>query len=174
MKYAIFSDSHDHYYNVTKALELVKEREITKGVHLGDFCAPPVFDILSSEKSINWTCVWGNVDGARAQIILRFREATNLDFSADSFRELELESGKKVFLTHFPLLAQNAAKSGDYQAVFFGDNHQKSVETLPNGTLLANPGELSGTRTGQPTFAVWDSETNELEFVALTDFKVAK
>lgn len=174
MKYAIFSDSHDHYYNVTKAVELVKKRGITRGVHLGDFCAPPVFDILGSEKSISWTCIWGNVDGARAQIILRFREATNLDFSADSFRELELESGKKVFLTHFPLLAQNAAKSGDYQAVFFGDNHQKSVEALPNGTLLANPGELSGTRTGQPTFAVWDSETNEFEFITLTDFKVAK
>ncbi|MEK7610207.1 MAG: metallophosphoesterase family protein [Patescibacteria group bacterium] len=174
MKYAIFSDSHDHYYNVTKALELVRDQKITRGIHLGDFCAPPVFDILAAEKSIHWTLVWGNVDGARAQTILRFREATNLDFTHDSFRELELENKKKIFLTHFPLLAQNAAKSGDYQAVFFGDNHLKSVETLANGTLLANPGELSGTRTGQPTFGIWDSESNEFEIVPLTDFKVAK
>src|SRR3989344_9284200 len=133
MKYAIFSDSHDNYYNITKAIELVKERGITKGVHLGDFCAPPVFELLAQEKGIQWTCVWGNVDGASALTLLRYKDAANLDFCPESFRELELENGKKVFLTHFPLLAQNAAKSGDYQAAFFGDNHLKSSEMLPNG-----------------------------------------
>lgn len=174
MKYAIFADSHDHYYNVSRAIELAKERGITQGIHLGDFCAPPMFDILAQEKSLHWTCVWGNVDGARAQTILRFAKETNLDIHWESFRELELENGKKIFLAHFPLLAQNAAKSGDYQAAFFGDNHLQSRETLPNGTLLANPGELSGTRTGQPTFGIWDSDTNTFEIIALTDFKVAK
>jgi putative phosphoesterase len=174
MKYAIFSDSHDNLYNVSKAIELIKSREITKGIHLGDFCAPPVFELLSNEKIIKWTCVWGNVDGARALTILRYAKAENLEFCPESFRELDVENGKKVFLTHFPLLAQNAAKSGDYLAAFYGDNHEKKSETLLNGSILANPGELSGTKTGQPSFGVWDSEANTFEIIDLTDFKVSK
>jgi putative phosphoesterase len=173
MKYAFFSDSHDNYYNVTKALEIVKSKNITQVIHLGDFCAPPMFDIFANSPEITWTCVWGNVDGARAQTILRFKDKTNIDFWHETFREVEFDS-KKVFLTHYPLLAENAAKSGKYTAAFFGDNHLKSIEKLPNGTLLANPGELSGTRTGQPTFGIWDSERNELELIELKDFKVGK
>lgn len=174
MKYAILSDSHDNYYNVSKAIELIKKEGITQAVHLGDFCAPPVFEILSQEKTIKWVCVWGNVDGARALTILRYAKAENLEFCPESFRELEIENGKKIFLTHFPLLAQNAAKSGDYIAAFYGDNHLKSSEVLSNGTLLANPGEVAGTRTGQPSFGIWDSETNKFEIIDLKDFKVSK
>lgn len=174
MKIAIFSDSHDNLYNTQKALEIIKEMGITQGFHLGDFCAPPLIDLLSSDSSIHWTTVWGNVDGARAQSVLRFKDRANLDLHHETFREVELIAGVKIFLTHYPLLAQNAAYSGKYRACFYGDDHTKFSEVLSNGTLLANPGELVGTKTGQASFGIWNTDDNTFEFVDLRDFKVAR
>lgn len=172
MKYGIVSDSHDNYYNLTKAVEEMRQRGITVGFHLGDICAPPMIDILA-KTSIHWYFIWGNCDGARSLMLLRNKNATNLDFAPESHRELELPEGK-IFLAHFPILAENAASSGKYKAAFYGDNHQKKVETLPNGTLLANPGEIAGTKTGQPSFGIWNPDDNSFEIVDLADFRVAK
>ncbi|MFA6446613.1 MAG: metallophosphoesterase family protein, partial [Candidatus Paceibacterota bacterium] len=109
----------------------------------------------------------------KALTILRNKDAKNVDFAPESHRELDLPEGK-VFLSHFPILAQNAAKSGEYKACFYGDDHMKYQTILSNGTLLANPGEIAGTRTGQPSFGIWDADSNTFEIIDLTDFKVAK
>lgn len=173
MKYAVLSDSHDNLYNLEQAMKLIKAQGITTCFHLGDFCAPPFVRAMLMYKEIKWICVWGNVDGAKAKMLLEHKNNPNFDISDEAFRELGLPEGK-IFLVHFPLLAQNAAKSGDYKAVFYGDNHKKEVEKLDNGTLLANPGEIAGTATGQPSFGIWDSQTNEMAIVELKDFKIAK
>ncbi len=173
MKYGIFSDSHDHPYNLSKAVEIIKERGITTCFHLGDFCAPIFIKGMVAYGGIKWICVWGNVDGAKAKAILDLKDNPNFDIVDESFREVEVPEGK-LFLVHFPELAKHAAMSGLYKAVFYGHNHQKKVEKLENGTLLANPGELAGFATGQPSFGIWDSEANEFEIVDLTDFRTTK
>ncbi|MEX2033388.1 MAG: YfcE family phosphodiesterase [Candidatus Colwellbacteria bacterium] len=173
MKYAVFSDSHDNFYNLEQAIKLVKERNITTVFHLGDFCAPGAVRTMTAHKDLKWICVWGNNEGAKAQIVLEQKNNPNFDVANESFRELEIE-GKKIFLVHFPELARHAALTGEYQAVFYGHDHQKKVEKLENGTLLANPGELAGFATGQPSFGIWDAKTNEFEIVDLTDFKTTK
>ena len=173
MKYGVFSDSHDNQYNFRKAIEIAKSRGVTKAFHLGDIVAPPTAGIMAENADIQWWVVWGNCDGAKVLTLLRNKDAKNLDFAPESHRELELPEGK-VFLAHFPILAQNAAKSGEYKACFYGDDHQKFQETLENNTLLANPGEIAGTRTGQPSFGIWDTDTNTFEIIDLPDFKVGK
>lgn len=173
MKYAIVSDSHDHFYNLEKFVEMVRAQGIATVFHLGDVCAPGMYRVMVAHADIHWVCVWGNVDADKAKILLEFRDAANLEFTEYNFREYDTPVGK-IFLTHFPLLGQIAAKSGDYKAVFYGDNHQKTVETLANGTILANPGELSGFATGQPSFAVWNTENNQAELIDLPDFKTTK
>ncbi len=172
MKYAVISDSHDHFYNLEQAVKIIKERGIKTCFHLGDFCAPTFIKAMAAHEGIRWLCVWGNVDGAKAKAILDLKDNPRFDVVDESFRDLELE-GKKIFLVHFPELARHAAKSGEYQAVFYGHNHQVKVEKLESGTLLANPGELSGMATGKPSFGVWDSGQNEMELVYLKDFKIS-
>ncbi len=172
MKYAVISDSHDHFYNLEQAVKIIKERGIKTCFHLGDFCAPGFVRAMTAHKEITWICVWGNVDGAKAKIVLEQRENKNFDIAEESFRELELPDGK-IFLVHFPVLAKHAALTSSYKAVFYGDNHKAKVEKLENGTLLANPGELSGMATGKPSFGIWDSEANEMELVYLEDFKTS-
>lgn len=173
MLYAVVSDTHDNYYNLEQAVKIIKSRDITTCFHLGDFCAPGFIRAMVSHQDLKWVCVWGNVDGAKAKIILDQKDNHNFDIVEESFREFDTPDGK-IFLVHFPLLAQHAAKTGEYKAVFYGDNHTKKVEALDNGTLLANPGELVGFKTGQPSFAIWDSATNTMEIVDLIDFRVTK
>lgn len=173
MKYGIISDSHDNFYNLEQALKIIKRKKIKTCFHLGDYCAPGFVKAMVAYKDIRWICVWGNVDGAKAKILLDQRKSPNFDISNEAFREFETPKGK-IFLTHFPLLAELAAKSGVYRAAFYGDNHAKKVEKLKNGTLLANPGELAGFASGQPSFGVWDSNTNEMKIIDLKDFRVTK
>ncbi len=173
MKYAVMSDTHDNLYNFEKAVEKIKAEHIETCFHLGDFCAPSMFRAMAAHKDLDWICVWGNVDGAKAKIILDFSTEGNINLTDESFREFDVPEGK-VFLAHFPLLSENAAKSGKYIAAFYGDNHTKKVEKIKDQVLLANPGELTGTATGQPSFGIWDSAKNDFEIIDLKDSIVAR
>ena len=73
------------------------------------------------------------------------------------------EDGKKIFLTHYPDMARSMAKSGDCDAVFYGHDHTTLFETLDNGCVLANPGEVAASTTNRCTFMVWDTETNDIQ-----------
>lgn len=173
MQFAVFSDSHDNFYNLEQAMSTVAERGITEGIHLGDFCAPGFVRAMTAYEQMRWTCVWGNVDGAKTKILLENKDNERFGIGEESFREFDTPDGK-IFLTHFPLLARNAAETGKYRAAFYGDNHTKHAEVLENKSLLANPGELAGFKTGQPSFGIWDSATNKFEHVDLDDFRVTK
>jgi hypothetical protein len=173
MKYGVISDSHDNFYNLEQAMKIIKRRGIKVFFHLGDYCAPGFVRAMMAHKGVKWICVWGNVDGAKAKILLEQCKNPNFDMAEEAFREFETPEGK-IFLSHFSLLAELAAESGRYKATFYGDNHTKRVEKLENGTLLANPGELSGFMTGQPSFGIWNAVTNKMEIIDLKDFRVTK
>lgn len=157
MKLAVFSDSHDNMENIKKAIELCKQAGITRGLHLGDFCAPPSLTLLA-ESGLTWQCVWGNVDGDRLLSYQRVAPLGTMDLVAEDFRELEID-GKKLFLTHYPQISRIAALSGLYDACFYGHNHEAKQEIIGK-TLLANPGEVAGFRFGKPSFGIYDTETN--------------
>jgi predicted phosphodiesterase len=78
---------------------------------------------------------------------------------------LEID-GRKIFLTHYPMLAKPMAKSGDFDAVFCGHNHTFHKEKV-NNCLLVNPGEISAHKSGKATFAIYDTTTNKAEIIEL-------
>jgi putative phosphoesterase len=169
MRYGVISDSHDHFYNLDRAIEVLIKESIEAAFHLGDFCQADVILTLG-KTDIQWYVVWGNVDGAKSKAFLK--KPPNVDLPAESFRELNLDEGD-VFLTHFPLLARHAAKSGEYRAVFYGHDHTAHSEMV-NDTLLANPGEIAGLKTSRPSLGIWDSEDNSFEVIELSDFKLSR
>lgn len=172
MKIAVISDTHDHFYNLNSALEIIKNKKIDICFHLGDFCAPGFVREMFKDNNIKWYCVWGNVDGAKAKILLEQKDNIKFDISEESFREILIEK-RKIFLTHFPLLAKHAAQSSEYDAVFYGDNHTQKIEKKGK-TLVVNPGELSGFKTNKPGFAIWDTDKNDIETISLVDYKISK
>ncbi len=165
MKYAFVSDSHDNHDNLKKALDKIKDLGIKKVFHLGDICAPTVyFDVLKNYTSeMDFVLVFGNNDGEKVMWTKISMEDPKIDMANGDFREYEVE-GEKIFLTHYPEIAEIAALSKKYKASFHGHTHLAYSKKL-NGVLLANPGEVVGTRTGNPSFGVWNSDTNEFEII---------
>ncbi len=159
MKIAIASDLHDHQEHLTWFLEECKKRNITQCYFLGDMIRPTLAKVLF--QSLKTHFIFGNNDGDHVRTM---RFATPETKIADyCFDELTVNE-KQVFLTHYPLLAENAARSGKYDAVFYGHDHTKHEERLDK-TLLVNPGELAGFVTGIISFYVWDTHNNVGEFI---------
>ena len=169
MQVAVFSDSHDNLDALRTAIGKCKDRGLTQAIHLGDYCAPFVMDVLG-ESSLQWVGVWGNNDGDRVRSLQTAgRYEGRIDIAADDFREHEV-GGRRIFLTHYPQIGRIAALSGQYEAVFHGHTHlaaQEIVEVQEKRVLLANPGEIYGKRFGKPSFGVYDSENHTFEHVWL-------
>ncbi|MEK6959962.1 MAG: metallophosphoesterase family protein, partial [Nanoarchaeota archaeon] len=72
----------------------------------------------------------------------------------------------KIFITHYPLLAKPMAKSGEYDAVFYGHDHVKNMDKIKD-CIIVNPGEISAHKTGIATFAMYDTKTNTAEIIEL-------
>ncbi len=163
MKIAVIADIHDNAHNLVQALELIYKSDAEKIIFLGDFVGAAIANLLvSSELPI--FAIWGNNDGDKA-LITKFSlgEKSNLEMGFDIFDTFEID-GKKLFLTHYPLIAKSMAKSGDFDAVFYGHNHLKNKEMVGN-CLLLNPGEVGAYKTSKPTLAIYDTKTNDAEIL---------
>lgn len=161
MKIAIASDLHENYKHKEWFIDECTKRGISRVLFLGDAINPGLISQLAT-SGLSLHFVWGNNDGDAVKTVKILLE-NNHSVSDYCFDELS-EDGKKVFVTHYPLLGENAAKSGKYDAVFYGHNHQKHEEHVDK-TLLVNPGELSGHLSGTVSFYVWDTELNTGEFI---------
>lgn len=167
---AVLADTHDRGELLDKIISNLKAQGITHGIHLGDFCAPPVLQILS-ESGIHWTCVWGNCDADRLNSARKVDPA-KVDLPLTEHRAWSFE-GRDLFLTHYPEIAQIAAKCGEYDAVFYGHNHTAATEVVEHRnatkpeTLLANPGSAGGVRVVTASYGLYDPATNRMEHVVL-------
>lgn len=92
-------------------------------------------------------------------------EGSNLTMSFEVFDTVEFDN-RKIFLSHYPMLAMPMAKSGDFDAVFYGHNHLKHMEKVGD-CLVLNPGEIAAYKTGIASYAVYDTDTNSAEIFEL-------
>jgi len=160
MKIGIISDTHDRIENTARALAIIKEKGANVLIHCGDFCAPFMMNELAKfDGEVH--CVFGNIDD-RFLTPNRAKEF-GINFHGDS-AELEFD-GNKIAVNHYPNLAEALASTGKYKAVFYGHNHMADKKKIGD-TLLCNPGELMG-RKGKPSFGIYDTKTNDLEFITL-------
>ncbi|MFC1609084.1 YfcE family phosphodiesterase [Patescibacteria group bacterium] len=167
MKIAIISDVHDNFHNLICALEEIEKRDVEYVLCLGDLVANGVVKILA-KLDIPVFLIWGNNVGDNVQVMKTVFESNgNLVVSEKTYDSIELD-GRKIFLSHYPDLASPIAKSGDFDAVFFGHTHKKSQEKIGN-CLVLNPGEIGTNVVDESSFAVYDTKTNEAEAVVLDD-----
>ncbi len=165
MKIAIISDIHDNAHNLVQALELIYKSEAEKIIFLGDFVGAAIAGLLKNSK-LPIYAIWGNNDGDKS-LITKFslEKDSNLEIGLDIFDTLEIDE-KNIFLTHYPLIAKSMAKSKDFDAVFYGHNHLKNKEKIGD-CLLLNPGEIGAYKTGECTFAIYDTEINDAEIIKI-------
>ena len=142
MKIAIISDIHDQSENLKWAVEKIQKLKVDQIFSLGDYCSPYIVEKLSLVR-IPIIAVWGNNDGDQVAMFKTVLKNKNnqIYFKEGDFADVEYDN-KKYFITHYPLLAENAAMSGRYEAVFHGHTHQQRNEIV-NNTPIINPGKLA-------------------------------
>ena len=167
MKIAIVSDSHDNFHNLTLFFNDVVNHNVEKILFLGDFINAGIAKHFAHFQ-IPTFAIFGNNDGELVGITkVALKEGSNLEVGFSTFDILEID-GRKLFLTHYPILARPMAKSKDFDAVFYGHNHLKHQEMIGN-CLMLNPGEISAHKTKIASYAVYDTKTNSAQIYELND-----
>jgi putative phosphoesterase len=157
MKVAVLSDSHDRLENLQTVLDQIQDAEVA--LFCGDYCAPFTLKMLSAGFPGPVHSVLGNNDGDVFLMLNVAQQAGNVTFH-QPMASLELD-GRRVAVVHYPEFGQALALSGLYDAVFSGHNHTAEAQTVGE-TLWGNPGEVMG-RFGQPSFGIYDTESNTFE-----------
>ena len=161
MKVGLVSDSHDNEESLEEALDCL--HDVDEVIHAGDLCAPFMIDLLDeAEKPVH--AVFGNIDDRH----LTTKVAEDADYVTLHGNEASLSiGGRDVYVTHFPDVAELAAKSGDYDLVVHGHTHEQRRKMFGE-TLLVNPGELLG-RQERRGYAVYDTERGDADLYRLDE-----
>jgi uncharacterized protein len=162
MKIAIISDTHDNLATMKKAAGWMKSEKIKLLIHCGDVSKQEILkESLEGFKGriflSKGNCDLGNFEKVPG---LKFRE---------KFGEIAV-AGKKVAFCHFPEIASELAKTGKYDAVFYGHTHKPWIAD-EGKTIIANPGNLAGVFY-RATFAVYDTKTGKLELKILDQMEI--
>ena len=168
MKIAIISDSHDNVPNLEKALAIIKNQGVGLIIHCGDLCAPSMLSkVIAPDFQGEIHIVHGNVGDPDLleEIAKKFPNVT----VHGKIGEIEVVSiglnNKKIAFTHFPEEGKKLAESKKYDFVFYGHTHKPWEEKIDKCRLV-NPGTLAG-MFYKATFAIYDTETDELELKIL-------
>ncbi len=164
MKILIVSDSHDNNEKLSTAISVGNDAKCEVMLHAGDFISPPTLDNLKSFNG-NVYLVWGNNEGEKVGFISKIEKMENTEMVGDVM-EKEF-GGLKFYMNHYPDIVLNAALTGKYDVHIYGHNHIYHEETISNGAILLNPGEVHGNKTGISTCMIFDTETKKVEKIIL-------
>lgn len=179
MKIAIISDTHGNVANFKKAVNWLKKEKIDTILHCGDIGDPESLKESLVNFDGEFLGVLGNMD---KDFKIELKEYQN---SRTRVMEEVLETefgGKKIAVIHKPDPAEKLAETGKYDLVFYGHTHRPWLARIATRSVasgeekigvpvggscrLINPGELAG-QINKPTFAIYDTDTNELELKIL-------
>jgi len=163
MKIAIISDSHDNLVNIEKFLMWANKNNVEMIIHCGDLAAP---SIIAKELDPNFSgpvhFVHGNVADRELNIKLA-KESKHVTCHGD-LGELAIDD-KKIAFCHYPNQAEDLAKTGRYDLIFYGHDHTPWEKQIGQ-TRLLNPGTLAG-MFNKATFAVYNTKTDKAELILL-------
>ncbi len=166
MKIAILSDAHDHADHLRQVLAQIASLGAETLLFCGDFCAPPMAKIMSSFNG-PLHIVFGNNDGDRFMIAKLIGQGANVTLHGEH-ADIVI-NGKKIGMTHYPFYAEKMAKSGDFDLVCFGHDHQARIDQYGKA-LAINPGCLNAFTAEQTVgFAIYDTATHTAQLHSLTN-----
>ena len=163
MLIAIFSDTHDNWPNIEKAIHYLNKHKIRTIIHCGDVCAPLTLEAMAKIFMGKIHFVKGNVDGDVEGFKKHVAHFKNLKYYGQTGK-LEIDKLKIVFC-HEPFVAKKMAQSQKYDFVFYGHTHKPWQEKIGQTTLI-NPGTVAGLFT-KATFAIFDTETKKAQLILL-------
>jgi putative phosphoesterase len=163
MKIGLMADTHDRLDAVDAAINLFNKEQVTDVLHAGDLVSPFVVPMFSNlEARMHY--VWGNNEGDREYIIVKFKEIGIVPHG--DFAELEFY-GLRIALLHgrYESVVNALIHSGLYDVIVRGHNHK--AEIVEGTTLVINPGEVCGYLSGYKTVALLSLDTMKAEIIKL-------
>ncbi len=160
MNIALISDIHGNEHALHRALTAAKAAHCRCLICLGDFGSVAQLRDLRASWDGEIHIVLGNNDWPQERYLSEARLWESGSCQAD-WDERSI-AGRQIYFTHYPELAERAAESGRYDAVFYGHTHDAEQHRgFPHDTLVANPGELQG-RSGRCHWAIYHTDDNSL------------
>ncbi len=158
MRLAVVSDIHDNLWNLAAAIEVAREADVL--LCCGDLCSPFVIDELARHPG-PVHIVFGNNDADLYRITAKVQKTANCHVHGELFQATF--DGRRIAMNHFDYLAKPIAKSGEYDVVCFGHNHEFEI-ARQRTALLINPGPIMGAKFSRgrwedtkPTFVLYDT-----------------
>ncbi len=160
MKIAIISDVHDNPVNLKKCLDWCAANDIGDIICCGDVTNGDTLKFLSE----HWR---GPIHLVKGNMEIYDEAETGLYENIRYYgRTGEFNLGdKKIGLCHEPFLIDKLLANNGHDIIFYGHTH-KPWQSKKNDVMLVNPGTLGGTFQ-RATFAVWDTESDNLELKIL-------
>lgn len=158
MKIGVISDSHDRLDYLRKAISILKNKNISTLIHLGDYVSPFTIPLLDIDNVIG---IFGNNDGDKLLLQKKANENGIKLQRGPAFIKLD---GRKIAFMHEPYEIEAFRKSSLYDLILFGHTHEKEIKKNP---LTLNPGELCGWLTGEGSFAIIDLSNLSAKFLFL-------
>jgi uncharacterized protein len=162
MRIAVLSDIHDNIWNLRVAMQTVAGADTL--LCCGDLCSPFVIDELANFSG-PVHIVFGNNDADLYRITSKALKTGNCQAHGELF-EASFD-GQRFAMNHFDYLARPMAKSGDYDVVCFGHNHEFEI-SRHGSTLLINPGPIMGAKFSSgkfeetaPKFVIYDTSSRQ-------------
>ncbi len=175
MKIAIFSDTHDNWVNLQKAVEYLNLNKIPMIIHCGDVCAPSTLEAMTKLfKGKEIHLVKGNVDGdiegfknvaKKYKKLIYHGETGKLEIACPPKPGEQRRDGLEIVFCHLPFVAKKMAQSQKYDFVFYGHTHTPWQEKIGKTTLI-NPGTVAGL-FAKATFAIFDTRTKKAQLILL-------
>jgi putative phosphoesterase len=168
MKIAILGDSHDHYENLQKAVAAADNHGCELMLHSGDLGAPKNSIVILEQFKGDVKMILGNNDHEIVGLMRNTYSDNNFELiktarGGDSYEDTV--DGVRIFMHHYPRIAELAAASGKFDVCIFGHTH-KSHEEMVGDTLLLNPAAIVATEE-PPAMVVYDTGTRTHERIVL-------
>ena len=165
MKILITADIHDNQPNLEMCLNYYNKNKVDGLVVCGDITNEETLDFIAKNFPGEIFVIRGNMDIYDENLIYNYK---NIKY-VGRYGTVNI-SGKKVGLCHEPDYADSLLKDNladPCEIIFFGHTH-KPWQEEKNNIRLINPGTVAGTFS-KPTFAVWDTENNDLKLILIED-----
>ena len=139
MRVAIISDIHDNVWNLSEALEGIKNTDAM--IVCGDLCSPFVVAQLAEGFTGPIHIVFGNNDADLYRITNVAGKYGHVHLHGELYQG-EL-GGKRFAANHYNNISQPLSESGRYDVVCYGHNHSFKIESKRDA-LVINPGTIMG------------------------------
>lgn len=164
MLVGLLSDTHDRLPAIRALLDYMQKRGVGIVLHAGDFCAPFALKPFI-EANMPVVGVFGRNDGDHEGIRAFAAQGMGIElFEAPHSFEL---GGQRILLVH-DLVDATPRSVEAHGVVVHGFTHREEM-MIRGETLIVNPGEGCGWLHGEPSGAILDLDTKDVQFFKLKD-----